>query len=320
MFMNWLNLRSPQSSMVVTILHRAPFFLVSRYALFFQLVFSCFNYCCNIFFLHFKFIQLIRGGDIEIQPDPIKNALKFCHWNMNSVLAHDRIKISLLKAYNSVYNYDILVLGETYLSGDISHDETFIEAFSKNPFRKDDPSGLHNSGVCIYFKENLLIKRCVDLETLCAEGIVTEITLHHKKIFFVGLYRSHGMSSDDFVLFIQCLELLLDYMHDEKPHCIIFTGDFNCRSQQWWPVNIENEEGVALDEFIESNNLTQLIDQPTHIMNESRSCIDLIITDQPNILVNYGVHPSLYKTYHYEIMYGKINLSVPPPPSYKRKI
>ena len=104
-------------------------------------------------------------------------------------------------------------------------------------------------------------------------------------------------------------------MRDEKPHCIIFTGDFNCRSQQWWPGDIENEEGVALDEFIESNNLTQLIDQPTHIINESRSCIDLIITDQPNILVDYGVHPSLYKTCHHEITYGKINLSVPPPPS-----
>ena len=117
-------------------------FLVSCYALFFLLVFSCFDHYCNIFFLQFKFIQLIRSGDIEIQPGPIKNALKFCHWNLNSVLAHDRIKISLLEAYNSVYNYDILVLGETYLSGDISHDETFIEGFSKNPFGKDDPSGL----------------------------------------------------------------------------------------------------------------------------------------------------------------------------------
>ena len=157
------------------------------------------------------------------------------------------------------------------------------------------------------------------------------------------------MSSDDFVLFIQRLELLLDYILDEKPHCVIFSSDFNCRSQQWWhgdirelkqtdaaaanlqisiqkdsrpsefsrpltaitlnlngnlPVDrrrvsllklpIENEEVVALDEFIESNNLTQLIDQPTHIMNESRSCIDLIITDQPNFLVDYGVHPSNY--------------------------
>ena len=166
-------------------------FLVSRYALFFLLVFSCFDYYCNIFFLHFKFIQLIRSGDIEIQPGPIKNALKFCHWNLNSVLAHDRIKISLLEAYNSVYNYDILVSGETYLSGDINHDEAFIEGFSKNPFRKDGPSGLRKGGVCIYFKENLPIKRRVDLETLCAEGIVTEITLHRKKKHFLWAFIVH---------------------------------------------------------------------------------------------------------------------------------
>ena len=136
--------------------------------------------------MHFKFIQLIRSGDIEIQPCPIKNALKFCHWNLNSVLAHDRIKISLLEAYNSIYNYNILVSGETYLSGDISHDETFIEGYSKNPFRKDNPSGLRQGGDCMYFKENLPIKRRVDQETLCAEGIVTEITLHRKKNIFCG--------------------------------------------------------------------------------------------------------------------------------------
>ena len=182
------------------------------------------------------------------------------------------------------------------MSSDISHDETFIEGFGKNPFRDDDLSGLRKGGVCVYFEEKLPIKRRVDLETLCAEGIGIETTLHRKKIFFVDLYRPHGMSSDDFVLFMQRLELLLDYTRHEKPHCIIFTiGDFDYRTQQWWPGDIENEEGVALDEFIESNNLTQLIDQPTHIMNESRSCIDLIITDQPNILVDYGVHPSLYK-------------------------
>ena len=85
--------------------------------------------------MHFKLIQLIHSGDIEIQLGPIKNALKFCHWNLNSVLAHDRIKVSLLEAYNSLHNYDILVLGEAYLSSDISHDETFIEGFGKNPVK-----------------------------------------------------------------------------------------------------------------------------------------------------------------------------------------
>ena len=37
-------------------------------------------------------------------------------------------------------------------------------------------------------------------------------------------------------------------------------------------------------------------------------------------MVDYGVHPSLYKTCHHEITYGKINLSVPQPSSYKRNI
>ena len=211
------------------------------------------------------------------------------------------------------------MLGETYLSSDISHDETYMEGFGKNPFHKDDPSGLCKGGVCMYFKENLPIKRRVDWKHCVLRELSQKLHCITKK-FFVGLYRPHEMSSDDFVLFMQCLELLLDYMYDKKPHCIIFTGEFNCRIQQWWPGGNKNEEGIALDEFIESNNLTQLIDQPTHIMNKSRSCIDLIITNQPNILVDYGVHPSLYKTCHHEITYGKINLSVPPCSSYKRNV
>ena len=82
-----------------------------------------------ILLLHFKFIQLRHSGDIEIQPGPTKNALKVCHWNLNSVLAHDRINASLLEAYHSVYHYDILVQGEMYLSSDISDDENFIKEF-----------------------------------------------------------------------------------------------------------------------------------------------------------------------------------------------
>ena len=189
---------------------------------------------------------MTHSGDIEIQPGPIENALKFCLWNLNSVLAHNRIKISPLEAYNSVYNCDILVLGETYLSGDINHNETFIEGFSKSPFCKDDPSRLRKGGVCMYFKENLPIKRCVDLETLCAEGIVIAITLHCKKKILWAFIVHMACHHMNFVLFMQCLELLLDYMHDENAHCIIFTVDFNCRSQQWCLVTLKTRRVLPL--------------------------------------------------------------------------
>ena len=50
---------------------------------------------------------------------------------------------------------------------------------------------------------------------------------------------------------------------------------------------------MALEEFLETNGLYQLIGEPTIIRIEGSSCIDLIITDQPNFFVAYGVHPSL---------------------------
>ena len=38
-------------------------------------------------------------GDIEKNPGPKYSSLKFCHWNLNGLTAHDGIKISLLQAY-----------------------------------------------------------------------------------------------------------------------------------------------------------------------------------------------------------------------------
>ena len=78
---------------------------------------------------------------------------------------------------------------------------------------------------------------------LLSEGIVTEIVLGRKKFFFVAVYRPHHMSADDFEVFMQTIELLTDYMHNEKLHCIIFAGDFNSRCKQRWPEDNENHQG-----------------------------------------------------------------------------
>ena len=59
-------------------------------------------------------ILLLKHGDIEINPGPKKKLAKcfsYCHWNVNSNLAHN--KLSLLTAYNSALNYDIICLTET---------------------------------------------------------------------------------------------------------------------------------------------------------------------------------------------------------------
>ena len=67
---------------------------------------------------------------------------------------------------------------------------------------------------------------------------------------------------------------------------------------------------MALDEMIEINNLYQLTNKPTNIRGESKSCIDLIITDQPNLFVESGVPPSLDENCQHQIIYGKLNISL----------
>ena len=93
------------------------------------------------------------------------------------------------------------------------------------------------------------------------------------------LYRHPNQTNDEFDLFLDRPQLTIDRIKGCTPHCIVVTGDFNCRSKQWWPGDVELPEGLALDEFIESNNFTQLIDEPTNIESTGVSCIDLIITD-----------------------------------------
>ena len=69
---------------------------------------------------------LFRCGDIEKNPGPKYSSLTFCHWNLNGLTAHDSIKISLLQAYVTQHNYDIICLLETLLNSSIDSSDTRI--------------------------------------------------------------------------------------------------------------------------------------------------------------------------------------------------
>ena len=115
-------------------------------------------------------------------------------------------------------------------------------------------------------------------------------------------------------------ELLLFKINAENPFCVIITGDFNCRSSQWWENDIENNEGRIFEPFVSELGLHQLISEPTHFMGDSKSCIDLILTDQPNLVIESGVYQSLHEQCHHQIVYGKLSVSNITTPPYTRKV
>ena len=53
-------------------------------------------------------------------------------------------------------------------------------------------------------------------------------------------------------------------------------------------------EGSKIDGITSTFGLQQIINEPTHIIGDSSSCIDLIFTSQPNLVMESGLHSSLH--------------------------
>ena len=104
----------------------------------------------TVFLLFFIQNLLSCCGDIEENPGPNCSPLTFCHWNLNGLTAHDSTKISLLQAYITQYNYDIICLTETCLNSSILSDDNRITIDGYNLIRSDHPSDLKKGGVCMY--------------------------------------------------------------------------------------------------------------------------------------------------------------------------
>ena len=294
----------------VIVIARCKFFH-SRYIYFYIACVAC----CSLHVQWSVLRTILLSGDVETNPGP--DTLDFCTWNLNSITAHDFLRVSLIEAYNSVYNYDLIGIVETHLDSTVDKDRLALDGYT---FIKDNhPQNVKRGGVGLYIKDSLPSKNRSDLVTL-PECIVYVIQLNRKKYFFAVIYRSPSQGPEEFDNFTINFELMLSKMHAENPFCVIITGDFNCRSTQWWENDIENNEGRLFEPLASDNGLHQLISEPTHWMGESKSCIDLILTDQPNLITESGVHPSLHEQCHHQIVYGKLSVSNIVLPPYTRRV
>ena len=66
--------------------------------------------------------------------------------------------------------------------------------------------------------------------------------------------------------------------------------------------------------------LHEITNEPTHILPNSSSCIDLIFTSQPNMVIESGIHSSLHSSCHHQIVFAKFNLKICYPPPYSREV
>ena len=79
------------------------------------IIFKC---MLTFFYNIFLYIFVLKAVDIELNPGPEKIPYSYfscCHWNVNSLAADNYSKVQALKAYNSTYKYDLIIIGKTSL-------------------------------------------------------------------------------------------------------------------------------------------------------------------------------------------------------------
>ena len=270
----------------------------------------------TIITLLFIFALLLCHGDIEINPGPKKlkkNSLSVCHWNLNSLSAHNFSKLTQLKAYISKYKHDFICLSETYLDSSIP--DSLLEIDGYNLIRLDHPNDIKTGGVCIYFKEILPV-RIINIPYL-KEALLLEMNYNNKRVIVSVIYRSPSQNNSEFDSFLRSVERLLSDIKKIRPFLSVIMGDFNARMSCWWSEDINTSEGLKLLSLTSANGVSQLINEPTHLQTSNFSCIDLIFTDQPNLSVNCRVNGLLHPNWHHQIVHSSFNLNISYLPPYQ---
>ena len=222
--------------------------------------------------------------------------------------------MSLLRAYISINKIDIICLSETYLDSSIPSDDDNLELSGYNLVRADNPTNTKRGGICIYYHNSLHLK-VIDIQFL-NECINFEIRISGKLCTFLFLCRSPSQTRDTFETLADNFVLTLDTVVNKNPFLIVALGDFNAKTTNWYKNDINSYEGLKIDTITSQFGLEQLINEPTHLTANSSSCIDLIFTSQPNLVIESGFNSSLHPNCHPQIVFAKINLNICYPPPY----
>ena len=123
-----------------TVLNRHP---EIKYLNSFQLALHAHSWI-SLFFqvLHYTNSLIRQSGDIEMNLVPKPNSFhsfSTCHGNLNSLTAHNYLKVSLLRVYVAIKKVDVVCLSETYLDSSNLFDDDNFNLPGYNLVRVDHP-------------------------------------------------------------------------------------------------------------------------------------------------------------------------------------
>ena len=228
------------------------------------------------------------------------------NWNLNSLTKDNFQRVHLIESRHSMFSYDLVSVCDT-----VDLPETLLNDYSFET--ANHPLNRKHGAVGHFYKNSLPINIRRDLSF--EESIVVELKFGRKKIFLTVLYRSLSFNhtSPEFQAFLLNFKNLYSKIKAENHFTIFFAGDFNAKSNFWWPGGDETLEGREIEAILTSVGLSEVIAEPTNFdPGKKPSCIDHIVTDQPDIILDSGTRSSLDPLFHHQNIYCKVNFRIHP--------
>ena len=114
--------------------------------------------------------------------------------------------------------------------------------------------------------------------------------------------------------------MMLELLAQKNPFLLTAIDDFNVKYSNLYKKEKTSFEANTIENVTSQLGLHQIINETAHIMPNSSTCIDLVLTSQPNMVVESGIHSSLHSSCHHQIVFAKFNLKICYPPPYSREV
>ena len=232
-------------------------------------------------------IDISNGSPINI------NNFIIVHYNINSVLATDRIE--QLSDYCKTLNIDVLILTESKLDETIPDNLLTIPGYHE-PVRRDRAiNGRYGGGVLIYISESLVFQNKPEFQSENFEHLWVDVRINNTIFAINAFYRPPKESQEDHQKFLNTADNILSKLRDyDKAKYKIIASDLNfgnCYSKM--PILNHKPLDSAASDLFSSHGFQQLIDIPTRFTINCISLIDLIFVNESDDVVCHGTLPRI---------------------------
>ena len=154
-------------------------------------------------------------------------------------------------------------------------------------YRTDQADGRKGGGVLLVVKNSCMTSRRCDLERATLEMVVTEIQLANSTNVIAAVFYRPSDSSDRF--FDKFEAFLNSVETTEGNKKLLILGDFNLPKIDSKNLTTCSPTELNFCETLKDFYLAQMVLSPTRITDESQSILDLVITNNPDNVLNLHI-------------------------------